>query len=174
MRSSRMTGPDSCTIGWTASVPQVPLLSGIEASGWRLVYTDQPNPYQSALENVGEGELEAKGIDEMFSVGLFLEDAGKVGDVRWNGPAFKAGLAPGMKLISIDGQPYSPQVLRAEIVHAQKSGGTLRIQAQNDGAVELYTVHYDGGLKYPHFVRATGETDYLQEIFAPKPQGDDR
>jgi predicted metalloprotease with PDZ domain len=153
---------------------QVPLLSGIEASGWRLVYTDKPNPYQSALENVGEGELEAKGINEMFSLGLFLEDAGKVGDVRWNGPAFKAGLAPGMKLVSIDGQPYSPQVLRAQIVHAQKSGGTLRIQAQNDGTVGLYTVHYDGGLKYPHFVRAPGETDYLKQIFAPKPQGNDR
>jgi predicted metalloprotease with PDZ domain len=161
--------------GWLNGVGrQVPLLSGIEASGWRLVYTDKPGCYQVALENVGEGELEAKGVDEMFSVGLFLEDAGKIGDVLWDGPAFKAGLAPGMKLISIDGQPYSPQVLRAEMVHAQKTGQPLRMQVQDDGAVELHTVHYDGGLRYPHLVRVSGKTDYLGEIFTPKPPVDDR
>jgi predicted metalloprotease with PDZ domain len=148
---------------------QVPLLSGIEASGWRLVYTDEPNRYQTALENVGEGELEAKGVDEMFSVGLFLENDGKVVDVLWNGPAFKAGLAPGMKLISVDGQPYSTQALRAGIIQAQKAGAPLRIQAQNDGVVAQYMVHYSGGLKYPHLVRAQGKTDYLEEILAPKP-----
>jgi predicted metalloprotease with PDZ domain len=154
--------------------PQVPLLSGIEASGWRLEYTDKPGRYQNAVENVGEGELEAKGVDEMSSVGLFLENAGQVGDVLWGGPAFRAGLAPGMRLISIDGQTYSTQVLRAAIVDAQKSGRPLQIQAQNDGAVELYTVHYDGGLKYPHLVRIRGKTDYLSEILAPKPQSDVR
>ncbi len=82
---------------------EVPLLSGIEASGWQLVYTDKPSRYQNALENVGEDKLEGKGVDEMFSVGLFLDSAGKVEDVLWDGPAFKAGIAPGMKLTSIDG-----------------------------------------------------------------------
>src|SRR5690348_14647936 len=148
---------------------QVPLLSGIEASGWRLVYTDKPSRYQNALENVGQGELEGKGVDEMFSVGLFLDSAGKVQDVLWDGPAFKAGLAPGMKLVSINGQPYGTQVLRAGIIDARKSGQPLRIQAQSDGTVELYTLHYDGGLKYPHLVRTQGKTDYLKEILAPKP-----
>jgi predicted metalloprotease with PDZ domain len=149
---------------------QVPLLSGIEAGGWRLVYTDQPNRYQKALENVGEGELEGKGVDETFSVGMFLDNVGKVEDVSWDGPAFEAGLAPGMKLISVDGHPYSTQVLRAAIVHAHKSGEPLRIRAQNDGVTEPYTVRYDGGLRYPHLVRASGKTDYLEEILAPKPR----
>ena len=161
--------------GWLDGVgSQVPLLSGIEASGWRLVYTDEPNRYQSVLENVGQGELEAEGVDEMFSVGLFLDDSGKVADVLWNGPAFEAGLAPGMRLISVDGQLYSTHVLRAEIIHAQKSGEPLRIQAENDGTVELYTVHYDGGLKYPHLVRTAGKTDYLEQILAPQPPGGGR
>ena len=148
---------------------QVPLLSGIEASGWKLVYTDKPSRYQNALENVGQGELEGKGVDEMFSVGLFLDSAGKVEDVLWHGPAFKAGLAPGMKLVSVNGQPYSTQILRAGIIHARKSGGSLRIQAQSDGTVELYTLRYDGGLNYPHLVRMQGKTDYLKEMLAPKP-----
>ena len=153
---------------------QVPLLSGIEASGWQLVYTDKPSRYQNALENVGQGELEGKGVDEMFSVGLFLDDAGDIEDVLWGGPAFKAGLAPGMKLISVNGQAYSTQALRDEIIRAQKSGESLQIQAQNDGAVDQYTVHYDGGLKYPHLVRIPGKTDYLVQILAPRPSGNGR
>jgi len=149
---------------------QVPLLSGIEASGWKLVYTDERSGYENALENVGEGELEGKGVNEMFSVGLFLGSNGDVVDVLWDGPAFKAGLAPGMRLISVDGRLYSTQALRAEIIQAQKSGQPLRIQAQDDGTVRPYTVHYDGGLKYPHLVRIPGTTDYLDEILAPKPR----
>lgn len=150
---------------------QVPLLSGIEASGWRLVYTDQPSRYQQALENVGEGELSSKGVNAMFSVGLFLDSQGKVEDVLWNGPAFKAGIAPGMKLVAIDGRRYSTEVLRSEIAQAQKSGKPLQILASSDGATELYTVHYEGGLKFPHLVRVPGTTDFLQQILAPKPLG---
>ncbi|MEO6800740.1 MAG: M61 family peptidase, partial [Rhodanobacter sp.] len=99
--------------------PQVPLLSGIEASGWRLVYTDKPSRYQNALENVGNGELSGKGVNAMFTVGLFLDNKGKIKDVLWNGPAFKAGLAPGMMLVSINGRQYSTQVLRDEVAKAQ-------------------------------------------------------
>jgi len=148
---------------------QVPLLSGITASGWRLVYTDQPSRYQKALENVGNGELSREGVNAMFSVGLFLDQQGNVEDVAWNGPAFKAGLAPGMKLVAIDGQPYSTGVLRREIARAQKSKKPLEVTAEGDGVTAPYTVYYDDGLKYPHLVRMPGRTDYLDQILAPKP-----
>jgi predicted metalloprotease with PDZ domain len=148
---------------------QVPLLSGINASGWNLVYSDQASRYQNALENIGEGELERKGINAMFSVGLFLDREGKVEDALWNGPAFNAGLAPGMKLIAIDGHPYSTAVLRSEIVLAQKIRKPLQITAESDGVTEVYMLNYDGGLKDPHLVRVPDTTDYLQQILAPKP-----
>lgn len=148
---------------------QVPLLSGIDDSGWQLVYSDQPSHYEEALENVGSGELSRRGINEMFSVGLFLDKAGNIEDVLWNGPAFKAGLAPGMQLVSIDGRAYSTSVLRSEIAQAQKSKKPLQIIAKGDGVTELYTVHYDGGLKYPHLIQVPGKTDYLKQILASKP-----
>jgi predicted metalloprotease with PDZ domain len=150
---------------------QVPLLSGIEASGWRLVYSDRPSGYQNAIENVGEGELEGKGVNAMFSVGLFLDNEGNVKDVLWNGPAFKAGLAPGMKLLAIDGHAYSTAVLRSEIAQMQKSGNPLKITAKGDGVTEVYTVEYHDGLKYPHLVQVPGATDYLEQILTPKPLG---
>ncbi len=147
----------------------VPLLSGIDASGWRLVYTDQPSAYQQAHENVGEGELSRQGVDQMFSVGLFLSSGGKVEDVLWNGPAFKAGFAPGMQLVSIDGHAYSTQALRSGIVEAHQDRQPLRMTATNDGVTQTYTVDYDGGLKFPHLVRIPGTIDYLQQILAAKP-----
>jgi len=150
---------------------QVPLLSGVEASGWKLVYTDEPSGYQKAIENVGMGELEGRGVDAMFSIGLFLSPDGKVVDVLWQGPAFKAGFAPGMKLVSINGRAYSTQVLHDAIAAAQKSKQPLQIQARNDGAIASHVLHYDGGLKYPHLVRERGKTDYLQQVLAPKPVG---
>jgi predicted metalloprotease with PDZ domain len=150
---------------------QVPLLSGIEASGWKLVYTDKPSAYESALENVGMGELEGHGINAMFSVGMFLSTDGRVEDVLWQGPSFKAGLAPGMKLVSIDGRAWSAQVLHDAIAAAQRSTQPLEIQARSDGAVKTYTVDYDGGLKYPHLVREQGKPDYLKSLLAPKPAG---
>jgi predicted metalloprotease with PDZ domain len=150
---------------------QVPLLSGIDASGWRLVYTDQPSRYQMAHENVGQGELSRQGVDEMFSVGLFLDSQGKVEDVLWNGPAFKAGLAPGMQLVAVDGKPYSTQALRDEIVQAQKSGKPLQIEATEDGMTRLHTIDYEGGLKFPHLVRVPGTTDYLKEILSSRTVG---
>ncbi len=148
---------------------QVPLLSGIDASGWHLVYSDQPSRYQNAVENVGPGELSRKGVDAMFSVGLFLNHQGRVEDVLWNGPAFKAGLAPGMMLVAINGSPYSTSLLRTDIAQAHKSGQPLLIQAKLDGVTALYTVHYDGGLRYPHLVRTPGTTDLLDQAFAAKP-----
>jgi predicted metalloprotease with PDZ domain len=155
---------------WLDGVGQeVPLLSGIDASGWRLDYSDQTSQYQNAIENVGEGELEGKGFNEMFSVGLFLDRQGKVEDVLWNGPAFKAGLAPGMELVAIDGHAFSVDVLRSAIAQAQENRKPLQITAKFDGVTQIYSLDYDGGLKYPHLVRAPGTTDYLEEILAPKP-----
>jgi predicted metalloprotease with PDZ domain len=156
--------------GWLDGVgDEVPLLSGLERSGWRLVYTDKPSRYQNAVENVGNGEFSASGVDEMFSVGLFLRHDGRIGDVLWNGPAFKAGLAPGMKLVAVDGRKYDAQALRDAIVRAHRDKRPLQISAQADGVTRQYAVHYDGGLKYPHLERIAGQPDDLEEILAPKP-----
>jgi predicted metalloprotease with PDZ domain len=150
---------------------QVPLLSGIEASGWRLVYTDKPSRYQNALENVGKGELSRSGVNAMFSVGLFLDNDGKIEDVLWNGPAFEAGLAPNMTLVSINGAQYSTRVLRRNIVQAKQTGKPLRFRARGDGVTKVYSVKYTGGLKYPHLIRVQGKTDYLKQILAPMSPG---
>ncbi len=156
--------------GWLTGVgKQVPLLSGIQASGWRLAYTGKPSRYQEAIENVGEGELSRKGVNAMFSVGLFLNQKGRILDVRWKGPAFQAGLAPGMQILSIDGKGWSTKNLRAAIARAAQDRKPLQIRAVEDGVTASHSIHYEGGLKYPHLVQLPGKTDYLQQILAPLP-----
>jgi predicted metalloprotease with PDZ domain len=148
---------------------EVPLLSGIDASGWRLAYTDRVSRFQNALENVGPGELSPSGVNAMFSVGLFLDHKGKIEDVLWNGPAFKAGLAPGMQVVSIDGESYSTTGLRADIAKAKRTNKPLQIRVRADGHTETHAVDYYGGPKYPHLMRVSGKPDYLKQILAPLP-----
>ncbi|HET7268244.1 MAG TPA: M61 family peptidase [Oleiagrimonas sp.] len=156
--------------GWLNGVGnEVPLLSGIRRSGWKLVYTDKPSRYQLALQNVGNGELSPMGVNAMFSVGLFVDRKGNIRDVLWHGPAFKAGLAPGMKLTAINGHAYSTDVLRRQIAQAHKGTGAIEFRARGDGITRTYTVHYDGGLKFPHLVRRAGTPNYLKQILEPVP-----
>ncbi len=155
--------------GWIEGVDgEVPLLSGIEGSGWRLAYTDQPSRFQSALENVGPGELSPSGVNAMFSVGLFLDHKGTIEDVLWNGPAFKAGLAPHMQIVAIDGQAYSTALLRADIARAEHTRQPLQVRVREDGGIETHAIDYHGGPRYPQLLRVAGKPDYLKQILAPR------
>ncbi|MGH8183779.1 MAG: M61 family metallopeptidase, partial [Rhodanobacteraceae bacterium] len=137
-------------------------LGGLTASGWKLVYSTKPNPYE-----------EARGVIHhfsrtLFSVGFTTNKQGLIGDVLWNSPAFKAGLAPGMKLISVNGMTFSPKVFLQEIADSSKPGhGKLAFVASGPGVKATYTFDYSGGLRYAHLQRISGAPDYLDQIIAP-------
>ena len=79
-------------------------LDGLAASGWKLVYTDQPSAYQKSAD------MNRKADDYAASLGITVSSKdGKVGDVRWNGPAFKAGLAPTSTLVAVNGHEFKPE-----------------------------------------------------------------
>ncbi|HEX5352639.1 MAG TPA: peptidase M61, partial [Rhodanobacteraceae bacterium] len=93
---------------------------------------------------------------------------GVIGDVLWNSPAFKAGLAPGMKLVSVNGLTFSPQVFLHEIADTSKPGhGKLVFVASGSGTTDTYTLDYTGGLRYAHLERIQGKPNYLEQIIAP-------
>ena len=136
-------------------------LGGVTASGWKLVYSATPNPYEQAREIVH------KYTEAVFSIGLDVDAKGVIGDVLWNGPAFAAGLAPGMTIVSVNGDSFSPDGLRRAIAaSADGGGGRLIVVAKGDGVVRTYTILYSGGMRYPHLVRVQGKRDYLDEIIA--------
>ena len=94
-------------------------------------------------------------------------DLKAIGNVMWDSPAFKAGVTPGMELVSVNGTEYSPKVLREAILAAEKNKQPIQLQfKQEDRFVTISLPYYDG-LRYPSLERVEGTPDRLDEILAP-------
>jgi predicted metalloprotease with PDZ domain len=136
-----------------------PPTEGLEAAGWRLIYTSMPNnplPYPSFTVT----------YVALHSIGIDVNNDGTVDDVLFGSPAYDAGLGPLMKIIAVDGQSYSADVLNDAI--ARPTNGKITLLVQNFGTVESHEIHYAGGVRYPHLERIPRTRDYLTEIFAPR------
>jgi predicted metalloprotease with PDZ domain len=140
--------------------PHAPL-GGIENGGWKLIYNDQKNTTVEAQEKT------ANTLDMSFSIGAIATKDGDLRDVIPGTPAFAAGLAPGMKIIGVNGRKWSRDVMRAALKAAMNSKEPIAILAENGDYYNTYNVDYHGGEKYPHLVRNEGQTDLLGEIIKP-------
>ena len=140
-----------------------PPLDGLAAAGWKLVYTDKPSEYQKNAESA------AKSNNFAASIGLMLaQDGGRITDVRWNGPAFKAGVAPGGTLVAVNGREYKSDRLADALKEAKGSNAPIELLVKSGDLYKTFRVDYRDGLKYPHLERIPGTTDRLSAIFAPR------
>ena len=139
-----------------------PPLDGLAASGWKLVYTDTPNAFHQ-LEQASRKEA-----DHAASIGLVVgSDDGRIRDVRWEGPAFKAGLAPGGSLVAVNGRAFEAEVLR-EAIAAGSSGQPIELLVRSGEWYRTVRVDYRGGLRYPRLERIANRPDRLRAILAPR------
>lgn len=143
-----------------------PLLDGIAATGWKLVYTDQESAYEKAYNSRPQSSRHLYNF--AWSIGLTMNDEGRVNDVRWDGPAFKAGVSTGATLVAVNGQTYSTDVLKSAITAAKNGSAPIQLLLKYQGGFHTVSVDYHGGLQYPHLVRVEGTPDYLSEIIAPR------
>ncbi len=143
-----------------------PFLDGIEASGWKLVYTDEPSEYEKQYMSRPESPRHIYNF--AWSIGLTMARDGLINDVRWNGPAFKAGVSTGATLVAVDGKSYSSDVLKEAIGAAKNGKSPIRLTLKYQGGYRTVSVDYHDGLQYPHLVRVKGTPDYLGEIIAPR------
>ncbi len=145
--------------------PAAPL-DGITRGGYRLAYTDTPSEYFKALEKV------RKTGNYMFSIGLALnmgdKGNGRITDVLWDGPAFKAGLAPGMTLVAVNGRAFDADkhVLKDAITEAKGSKSPIQLLVRQQDTYITFNVDYHDGLKYPVLVRVSGTPARLDDIIA--------
>ncbi len=138
-------------------------LGGLENSGWKLVYTDVMNEHQRA------GEAVDQGIDVGFSLGFQVhapggEQSDRILDVITGSPADQAGLAPGMRLIAVDGRRWTPDILREAIRRAKTGKEPIQLLAENGDYFKTYEIDYHGGERYPHLQPIMGKIDVLTEI----------
>ena len=143
---------------WSTS-PHAPL-GGVEASGWRLIYTDKPSDLQSAREQ------ERHYTDVSYSIGLKVGQDGTILDSFFFKPAFEAGITPGMKLIAVNGRRYMPDVLRTAIREGKGSQQAIELLIQNDDYFKTYKLDYHDGEKYPLLQRNQNQ-DALSDIIRP-------
>lgn len=138
-------------------------LGGIENGGWKLVYDGVRSDFWKAVET------DRKWVDLTYSVGLKVkEEDGTIVDVRYGGPAQKAGVAPGVKLIAVNGRQFTPTVLREAVAKTATDAKPIELLLKNGDYYETHRVEYRGGEKYPHLVRVDGTEDLLSAIITPK------
>lgn len=145
--------------------PAAPL-DGISRSGWKLVYEATPS------EMVKADMKEGKQINLMYSLGLIAstegEHAGELVDVRWDSPAFEAGLTPGMKILAINGESFNPDTIDAILSRAQETKQALEVLVQNLSYFFTAKVVYTDGPKYPRLIRQDGTPDWMTPIVTAK------
>lgn len=140
-------------------------LAGIEQGGYKLVYKDKPSATESTITAVPSARF--GGTNCWFSIGLRLGADGTISDVRWNGPADKARLAPGEKIIAVDGQIYSIDVLRSAIRAAKDRTEPIHLIVQADSFVSMADIDYHDGERFPVLERVEGTPDFLDDITKP-------
>ena len=143
-------------------------LAGIEQGGYKLVYRDEPTP--SIRMMAAAGGPRRGGVQCWFSIGLQIGEDGTIRDVRWNGPADKAQLVPGEKILAINGQVFSGDRLRAAIRDAKGNTKPIQLIVQSDTYVSTAQIDYHDGERYPALERADGTPDYLDDITKPRTQ----
>ena len=136
-------------------------VEGIEQGGWKLVYTDKPNAYDEASSSAFSRGL--SGVNVWYSLGLNVNGEGSISDVRVGGPADAAKIAPGEKILAVNGKVYSAEAMK-DAVHATKNGGPMNLIVQNDTHIRTVSIDYHDGERYPSLVRVDGTPDYLDEI----------
>jgi predicted metalloprotease with PDZ domain len=128
--------------------------------GYRLKYSDTP-PGAALKEAVLPPDN--PGAD---SLGVVLID-GVVRAVDPGLPADKAGLAPGMKVIGVNGKKFSPNRLRDAIADSV-SRRTVELLMEDGEDFRTVVVPYADGLRYLELERVSTRPDVLGEILKPR------
>ncbi len=139
-----------------------PPLGGIARAGWKPVYTDQANAFAAAAQK----RLHV--ADFADSLGLIVHaNDHTIVDVIGGSPADRAGAAPGMKLVGVNGRVYSDELL-AEALKTAGEWGAVELLVENAGYLSTLRHEYRGGARHPHLERASGMDDLLAAITKPR------
>ena len=137
-------------------------MAGITTGGYRLVWKDKPNSYD-------EGRMTgAKVTAYTYSLGITLDAEAKVTAVRWDSPAFDAGLVTGSQIIAINDAAYTADGLKEAITAAKGGKEPIRFIVKRGDSVRPLNVDWHGGLRYPWLERIGSAEGGLDRLLAPR------
>jgi predicted metalloprotease with PDZ domain len=140
-------------------------LAGIERGGYKLVFTDKPNPSERTISMTGGRR--GGGINAWYSLGLRVSNEGTILDVRWGSPADKSNIAPISKIIAVNGNIFSAEALHNAIREAKGKTEPIHLILQSDSFVSTVNIDYHDGERYPVLQRIEGTPAYLDDITKP-------
>ncbi|MBI3940578.1 MAG: M61 family peptidase [Acidobacteria bacterium] len=140
--------------------PQAPL-DGIHRGGWRLSYNGTPSELQAASESVHRRS------NFSASIGLLVANDGAIIDIVPGKAADLAGIAPGMKLLSVNSQSWSPEVLRHAVAATKQASSALQLTVENNGFNSTHSLNYHEGVRYPRLERDSSKPDLIAAILRP-------
>ncbi len=136
-------------------------LDGLARGGYKLVYTEKPTDYWN------DNEASRKTIDLTYSLGLTLNREATITGVLWDGPAFKAGLTSGDKILAVNGIAYDTGRLKEAITAAKGGKDPITLIVKDGDHFKVVELKYNGGLRYPRLERIEGKPDLLSKIYEP-------
>ena len=139
-------------------------LAGIERGGYKVVYTDKPTASARTIAATRRG---AGGGDFWYSLGMRTTADGLITDIRWDGVADHAHLGQGDKLVGINGQVATPDVLKEALKKAKNDTAPIHLIVQAGSILNLVDLNYHDGERYPSMVRDDAKPDLLDEITKP-------
>jgi predicted metalloprotease with PDZ domain len=139
-------------------------LAGIEAGGWRLDYAAEPTSYDKGLS------LAIGALDLSASIGLVLSKENEVLDVIPGGPADRAGVPSGAKLLGVNGRVLSKETHeRLDGALASSAHGVpVELLLQDADIFLTAKLDYRGGPRYPALTRTPGKADLVGAISKPR------
>jgi predicted metalloprotease with PDZ domain len=138
-------------------------LDGITRGGYRLVYTDVESDFTRS------NEKDRKITDYAYSLGMIVDAEGSTGDVTWDGPAFKAGVTVGSKIVAVNGVAYDGDRLKDAIKAAKTDKAPIRLLIKRGDIYRTVAIDYHGGLRYPHLERVPNTPALLDATLAARP-----
>lgn len=136
-------------------------LDGLERGGYKLVYGDTPNAVWR------DGEVRSRGANLLYSIGLSVDQNGKITLIQWDGPAWKAGLNTSLTITGVNGQTFSAERLRAAVA-GTKNGTPVDLLIRIGETFKTVRLDYRGGHRYPRLERIAGKPAYIDDILAAR------
>jgi predicted metalloprotease with PDZ domain len=133
-------------------------LDGLKRGGYTLTYSELPTSYYRNVEANGSAS------DFSYSLGLSITAGGQITSVIWDGPAFKAGLARGIQIVSVNGIAYREERLKTAITDNKSGAHPIELQIRNGDVYRTIALDYRGGLRYPRLERTGSSPALLDEI----------
>jgi predicted metalloprotease with PDZ domain len=141
-------------------------LGGVEGSGWKLVYDENPSELDRVQDRAGNRD--GKTINARYSLGLLAGSDGVIRDTVEGMLAAKAGIGPGMKIVAVNDRRFSADAWHDAVRAAKTSPSPIELIVENTDYFRVVKLDYHGGEKYPHLVRNESKPDLLTEIYRPK------